>query len=96
MSSIKTILSAVVVLGSVSLAHANSFDPNLANRYPALAEAGVYGYTARGGAPVRFEQQQQQQQLQSRDVSLPQRETGPAASELWIDRASQSFSGGGY
>jgi len=38
----------------------------------------------------------QPQQLQSRDVSLPQRETGPAASELWMDRASQSFSGGGY
>ena len=97
MTSIKTNLSAVVVLGSVSLAHANSFDPNLANRYPGLAEPGVYGYTAKGGAPVYLHQEQQQQhQLQSRDVSLPQRETGPVASELWIDRASQSFSGGGY
>ena len=97
MSSIKTILSAVVVLGSVSLAHANSFDPNLANRYPGLAEPGVYGYTAKGGAPVYLHGQQQQHELQSRAVSLPrQQETGPAASELWIDRASQSFSGGGY
>ena len=97
MSSIKTILSAVVVLGSVSLAHANTFDPNLANRYPALAEPGVYGYTAKGGAPAYLHGlPQQHQELQSRDVSLPQRETGPANSELWIDRASQSFSGGGY
>ena len=95
MSSIKAALSAVVVLGSISLAHANTFDPNLANRYPALAEPGAYGYTAKGGAPV-YLHGQPQHALQSRDVSLPQRETGPAASELWMDRASQSFSGGGY
>ena len=93
MSSIKTLLSAVVVLGSVSLAHANSFDPNLANRYPALAEPGVYGYTAKGGAPVYFHGQQQQ--LQSRDVALPRQEHGPSAAEQqWMDRASQTFGGG--
>jgi hypothetical protein len=31
---IKTALTAALVLGSVSLAMATGFDPNLANRYP--------------------------------------------------------------
>ena len=88
---LKTILAAVAVLGSVSFAQATSFDPNLANRYPSYAEPGAYGYSANGGAPVRLNAQS----LQSRDVSLP-RESAPSASEAWMDRASQSFSGGGY
>ena len=90
-SMIKTIIAAVAVLGSISFAQANTFDPNLANRYPGYAEPGVYGYTAKGGAPVRLDAQP----LQSRDVSLP-RQGVPSAGETWMDRASQSFSGGGY
>lgn len=90
-SMTKTILAAVAVLGSVSFAQATSFDPNMANRYPSFAEPG-YGYTAKGGAPVRFSTQS----LQTRDVSLPRQTSPSPAGELWIDRASQSFSGGGY
>ena len=92
MSTIKTVLAAVAVVGSVSFAQATSFDPNLANRYPSYAEPGVYGYTAKGGAPVRLNDQS----LQTREVSLP-RQTPPSANEeLWLDRASQNFDGGGY
>ena len=90
-SMTKTVLATIVLLGSVTLAQAKSFDPNLANRYPSYAEPGVYGYSAKGGAPARLNAQS----LQSRDVSLP-RESRPSASEAWMDRASQSFSGGGY
>ena len=91
-SMIKTILPAVAVLGSVSFAQASSFDPNLANRYPSYAESGVYGYSSAAGAPQRMNPQS----LQSRDVSLPQQTAPSADEELWMDHASQNFSGGGY
>ena len=57
MSITKTILATLVVLGSASLAQAQEFDPNLANRYPAYAEP-VHAGAAHS--------------LQSRDVALPQ------------------------
>ena len=41
MSTIKTVLATLLILGSASLAQAQEFDPNLANRYPAYAEPGV-------------------------------------------------------
>lgn len=90
-SMTKTVLATIVLLGSVTLAQANSFDPNLANRYPSYAEPGVYGYSASGGAPQRL----QPHALHSRDVSLP-RQSALSASEAWVDRASESFSGGCY
>ena len=90
-SMTKTVLATIVLLGSATFAQATSFDPNLANRYPGYVEPGVYGYSAKGGAPARLNAQS----LQSRDVSLP-RQGGPAANEAWMDRASQNFSGGGY
>jgi hypothetical protein len=92
MSSMKTVVAAVAVLGSVSFAQASSFDPNLANRYPSYAESGVYGYSSAGGAPRRLNPQS----LQSRNVSLPRQSPPSANEELWMDRASESFSGGGY
>ena len=90
-SMTKTVLATIVLLGSATLAQATSFDPNLANRYPSYAEAGVYGYSAKGGAPMRFNAQS----LQTRDVSLP-RQAPHSVNEHWMDRASQSFGGGGY
>ena len=48
----KAVLAATLVLGSTSLALAQSYDPNLSNRYPELADPGVYGYTANGNAPT--------------------------------------------
>jgi hypothetical protein len=44
----KAALAAALVLGSTSLAMAQSYDPNLSNRYPGLADPGVYGYSANG------------------------------------------------
>lgn len=82
MSITKAILATLLVLGSASLAQAQEFDPNLANRYPAYAEPG-----ASAGVAGRHA-------LQSRDVALPQGTVH--ASEAWMERASQSFSGGGY
>ena len=100
MSTIKAALTVFALLGSVTFAQATSFDPNMANRYPAYAEAGVYGYTAAGGAPRRMNAETLQsksvsQRLQSRNVALPQA-GAPSMNESWMDRASQSFSGGGY
>ena len=84
MSITKTILATLVVLGSASLAQAQEFDPNLANRYPAYAEPGV-------SSP---DQGVRSHSFVSRDVALPQGTVH--ASDAWMDRASQNFSGGGY
>ena len=81
MSITKAILATLVVLGSASLAQAQEFDPNLANRYPSYAEPGVSGSS-------------KAHSFVSRDVALPQGTV--RSSEAWIDRASQNFSGGGY
>jgi hypothetical protein len=48
----KVVLALTLVLGSSSLALAQTYDPNLSNRYPGLADPGVYGYTAKGNAPT--------------------------------------------
>lgn len=84
MSTIKTLLAGLLIIGSASLAQAQEFDPNLANRYPAYAEPGV-------SSPY---QGVRSDSLVSRDVALPQQTVH--ASDAWMDRASQNFSGGGY
>ena len=91
MSSIKTVLATLALLGSATLAQAQGFDPNLANRYPSYAEPGVYGYSSNGSLGRLGARS-----LQSRDVSLPRQTPPSVADELWMERASQSFSGGGY
>jgi hypothetical protein len=48
----KAVLAAALILGSTSLALAQSFDPNLSNRYPEMADPGVYGYMPNGNAPT--------------------------------------------
>ena len=48
----KAALAAALVLGSTSLALAQSYDPNLSNRYPGMADPGVYGDTGNGNAPT--------------------------------------------
>jgi hypothetical protein len=55
-SMIKTALATSIVLGSASLALAQggAYDPNPANRYPAYAEPGTYGYSPNANAPVRL------------------------------------------
>jgi hypothetical protein len=52
----KAALAVAVVLGSTSLVLAQGFDPNLANRYPHLANPQMYGYVAGANAPARMDQ----------------------------------------
>jgi hypothetical protein len=52
----KTALAVTLVLGSTSLALAQGFDPNLANRYPHLANPNMYGYVAGAHTPQRMDQ----------------------------------------
>src|SRR3982074_781119 len=55
-SIIKTALATSIVLGSASRALAQGgFDPNPANRYPAYAEPGTYGYSPNANVPVRMQ-----------------------------------------
>jgi hypothetical protein len=54
-SMIKTALATSIVLGSASLALAQGgFDPNPANRYPAYAAPGTFGYSPNANVPVRM------------------------------------------
>ena len=52
----KIALAATLVLGSTSLALAQGFDPNLANRYPHLADPHMHGYVDGANAPVQMGQ----------------------------------------
>lgn len=76
----------------ISLARRGGFDANMANRYPAYAEpVSTARHVAQGRslhtAPVGLHQQN----LTTRPVALPQ---APAASDEWLNRASQVFDGG--
>ncbi len=52
----KAALAVALVLGSTSLALAQGFDPNLANRYPNFANPHTYGYVAGANTPARMDQ----------------------------------------
>ena len=101
-SIIKTTLAAVIVLGSASLALAQGFDPNLANRHPHLANPQMYGYVAGANTPARMDQAPNAA-FQSAPVRLHQdrnaAQTG--GQENWSaidsnDRASSPKAGGGF
>ena len=78
----KTALIAALVLGTASVAMAQDFDGNLANRYPGYA------------APLAS-QMHSSQVLEGRNVALTGR---PSAieSQVSFDRASNPSAGGGY
>jgi hypothetical protein len=100
----KIALAAVLLAGSVTVAAADGYDPNLANRYPAYADPVYPGVSqvspaaraphgALQSAPVR---------LQKRSIYSPA--TNPPTDEInendWYntdihDRASSPFAGGG-
>jgi len=67
----KAALAVTLVLGSTSLALAQGFDPNLANRYPNLANPQTYGYVAGANTPTRMDQAPNAA-FQSAPVSLRQ------------------------
>ena len=88
-------LAAMIVAATSSVALAQEFDPNLANRYPTYADpvaAAPHGTFQ--SAPVRL--------LQSRNVALSTRQidgTRGQASQFEVDRsdrASSPYAGGGY
>lgn len=107
----KIALAAALIAGTASVAMAQGFDPNLANRYPADADPGVYGYTAKGNVPVPLHLAPHSP-LQSAPVRLHEgRNSAPAAvqndygnyggqeSEIDVDindRASSPYAGGGF
>ena len=100
-SMIKTALATSIVLGSASLALAQGFDPNLANRYPAYAEPGTYGYAPNANVPVRMHPAPHAT-FQSAPARLHQgrnaARTGGQADRFTIDRndrASSPYAGGG-
>ena len=104
----KAALAVAIVLGSGSLALAQGFDPNLANRYPHLAGPQTYGYVAGANAPARMDQtpnatfQSAPVQLrQNRDVGLTNDRGNYSGweSEFDVDRndrASSPYAGGGF
>jgi hypothetical protein len=51
-----TALVVTLVLASPSLALAQGFDPNLANRYPHLADPHMHGYVDGANAPTQMGQ----------------------------------------
>ncbi|MEN3385254.1 MAG: hypothetical protein V7608_5298 [Hyphomicrobiales bacterium] len=55
-TKITTALAVALVLGSPSLALAQGFDPNLANRYPHLADPHMHGYVDGANAPTQMGQ----------------------------------------
>ncbi len=93
MTKTKIALAAMIVAATSSVALANEFDPDLANRYPAYANpvaAAPHGTFQ--SAPVR---------LQGRNVPLPTGRIGnsaPQSDPFEIDRldhASSPYAGGG-
>lgn len=87
----KLALAALLVAATSSVALANEFDPDLANRYPAYANP-VASHGTFQSAPAR---------LQDRNVSLPTGRTGVPARQSdpfeidRSDRASSPYAGGG-
>ena len=73
----KTALAVTLVLGSTSLALAQGFDPNLANRYPHLADPHMHGYVPGANTPTQMDQAPNAT-TQSAPVHLRQgRDAGP-------------------
>ena len=80
---IKTALTAALIIGSVSLASATEFDPNLQNRYPQASATQVFEGRNVG--------------LTTRNVALPQQtQTFGGTQATGFDRASNPYAGGGF
>jgi hypothetical protein len=92
-------LAAAIVVGTTSFAAAQGYDPNLANRYPALANpvasaphASVHQDRTLRSAPVGL--------YQGRNVRLNnQRSFGASQDPISVDahdHASSPYAGGGF
>ena len=88
----KIALAAMIVAATSSVAFAEGFDPDLANRYPGYANP-IAAHGTFQSAPVR---------LQGRNVALPTGRIGspaPQSDPFEIDRsdrASSPYAGGGF
>jgi hypothetical protein len=105
----KIALAATLFAATSSVAMAQGFDPNMANRYPHLANPEAHGYVEGANAPVRMHQAPNAT-FQSAPVRLQQgRNAGVTneqpSSSYWgptevdvdrADRASSPYAGGGY
>jgi hypothetical protein len=90
MTKTKIALAAALVAATSSVAFAQEFDPNLANRYPAYANPIVAApQTNLRTAPVQLRE--------GRNVSLSTGQIGPSGFEIdRSDRASSPYAGGGF
>jgi hypothetical protein len=101
----KIVLASMLVAATSSVALAQDFDPNLANRYPAYADP-VGAHSMIQSVPVQLRTRDAAMptrsapgQLQTRNVALPNgQSTGQSP---WFDiergdRASSPYSGGGF
>ena len=101
----KLALAAALFVGTTSLASAQGYDPNLANRYPALANpvaaaphVSAHQNRTLQSAPVGL--YQGRNAYQSRNVQLNnQRSFGTSQDEFSVDvhdKASSPYAGGGF
>ena len=101
----KLALAAALLVGTTSLAAAQGYDPNLANRYPALANpvaaaphVSAHQSRALRSAPVGLHQGRNA--YRSRNVQLnTQRGFGASQDPVSVDahdKASSPYAGGGF
>ena len=104
----KIALATTLVAITTSVAFAQDFDPNLANRYPGYAEPNTYGYAASGdlnsapagtfqSAPVGLQKHrnvrlQSAPVLQQRNVALPT-EGRSSAGPFWYSSSGPTSGG---
>jgi hypothetical protein len=103
----KIALAATLFAATSSVAMAQGFDPNMANRYPGYANPQAYGYVAGANGPARM-QQAPNATFQSAPVRLQQGRnasvtneqpsySGPSEIDVdHADRESSPYAGGGY
>jgi hypothetical protein len=105
----KIALAATLFAATSSVAMAQGYDPNMANRYPHMANPQMYGYVDGANSSARM-QQAPNTTFQSAPVRLHQgRNAGVTndqpSSSYWspseidvdrADRASSPHAGGGY
>ena len=105
----KIALAATLFAATSSVAMAQGYDPNLANRYPHLANPQAWGYAEGANGPGKM-QQAPNATFQSAPVQLRQGRNAGVTSEqpsssYWgptevdvdrADRASSPYAGGGY
>jgi hypothetical protein len=101
----KIALAAAVFAGTTSLAAAQGYDPNLANRYPALADpiaqapqTSAHQNRTFRSAPVGLYQGRNVRLNNQRSYS-PSQSYGRSQDEISVDihdRASSPYAGGGF